>query len=80
VVSTGGNATEAVGADVEPVIGDVVEMLGRYEPHDLADLALAVVAGQGGERVERDVFALSELAGIVEGGTLRVAEERGLVR
>lgn len=42
---------EAVRAYAEPDVGHVGEVLAGDEPHEVADLALAVVAGEAGERL-----------------------------
>src|SRR5262249_29141069 len=58
--------TEPVGANVERDVRDVVQMLARDEPHDVADLTLAVVPKEPGERVRLHVLVPGEFRHVVE--------------
>src|SRR5215472_8013005 len=57
---------EPVRADVEADVGHVVQVLARYQPHDVADLALAVVPAEPFKGVRRDLLVPGELRRVVE--------------
>jgi hypothetical protein len=49
-------------------------VLAGDEPHDVADLSFAVLAGEPFKRVGTDLLVSGELARVVERGALRIVE------
>ena len=76
--TVGRSSRQAVRADVEAVVGHVVQVLARHQPHDVADLSVRVVVPQPGEGFRCDVPVLggAAVARVVKGCSFGVAEQR----
>src|SRR5262249_35932751 len=67
--------TECLRADVEADVREVVDVLARDQPDDVADLPLRVVSLQSLERLGRHLLVLRQLGRVVERRALGLREE-----
>src|SRR2546421_130453 len=71
-----GRLAHAVGADAQPDIAHVPEMLAGYEPDDLADLPLGVEGAQSRKCFRAHVLVARQFRGVVERDAFGSAEQR----